>query len=244
MALVTVSALVSDIKGKVGGMVFQNTQAGLAVRQKVSPINRRTTLQTTSRLKMFNLQNAWMNLTDAQRADWDLFAQTYPKPQIKNPAKNINGQQYFLKCNDFRVRYGYDPLLDIDWNIPTLEAFTATIFNFGSNLWLLCNRRIDFANEFLVCFLSWEVSSGMNNPSNRRKMIIFSTNYWNDINITSGYSAIFGTIPATGSNVFIKVASFSKTSPYWTMFYEEKVTVQSTFGIGYYIVGSTFVVFP
>ena len=244
MALITPSALISDIKGKIGGGVIQNTQGGLALRTKTTPVNRNTPRQERSRRDTFNLQNEWLNLTQAQRDDWQLWANTYPKPQIKNPLKNINGQQYFLKYNDYRARYNLPILKDLDWNVPTLDALEVNLFTLPGYLFVLANRRIDFLNEFLVLFITWEVSPGLNNPGNRYKMIVFNTNFWNNIVLSTEVSDVFGAIPATGSQVFVKVASFSRNTAYWTMFNEAKVTISNSFGIGSYIIGSTFTVFP
>lgn len=242
MALVQLSAMFSNIKGKLGGGVFQNTQGGIAVRTKVTPVNRRTPKQELSRRGTFNLQNNWRSLTDAQRADWELFAQTYPKPQKKNPLRNINGQQYFLTYNDYRTRYSLTAMTDINWNVPTLDALEVSLFTLGSNLFVLANRRIDFQNEFLVLFLTWEVSPGLNNPGNRYKMIVFNTDFWNNIILNTEVTSIFGAIPSGGSTVFVKVAAFSRFSPYWTMFNESKEIIQTSWGIGSGVIGSTFVI--
>ena len=242
MALITLSALLSDVKGKIGGGVFQNSQGGLMLRTKVSPINRRTSTQVTSRLKMFNLQNDWIRLTTAQRADWELFAQTYPRPQLKNPLCNINGHQYFLKYNDYRVRYGLAVLNDVSWTVPSFSSVIGNLMNDGSDLFLFTSRKLDFVNEFVVLFLSWQVSKGMNNPSNRRKMIIGSTLTGNLLTITDSYLNVFGELPAVGSEVFLKLAVFSRNTAYWTAFYESKVTVEQIYAVGTAEVGTTFVV--
>jgi len=242
MALVTLSAMFSNIKGKLGGGVFQNTQGGIAVRTKVTPVNRRTPLQELSRRGTFNLQNAWRSMTDAQRADWELFAQTYPKPQKKNPLRNINGQQYFLTYNDYRTRYNHSVMYDIDWNVPTLDALEVNLLTLPGNIFVVANRRINVPVEFLVLFMTWEVSPGLNNPGNRYKMVIFNTAYWNYLILNTHLTSIFGAVPSAGSTVFVKVAAFSRTSPYWTMFNESKVVIGDQFGIGAMAIGSTFAI--
>jgi len=242
MALITLSPLLSDIKGKIGGGVFQNSQGGLMLRTKVTPINRRTLPQNRSRIDMFNLQNEWLRLTQAQRDDWDLWAVTYPKPQIKNPLKTINGQQYFLKYNDYRSRYGLTTMQNVDWTIPTFSAIDVSFFNIANVFYVIADRKIDFANEFVVLFISWEVSPGLNNAGNRRKMIIFNTSTGNKFDLTTQVTNVFGAIPAAGSQIFYKVASFSRNTPYWSMFVEGKETLYSTLGIGNMIIGKTFIV--
>jgi hypothetical protein len=242
MALITLSALLADVKGKLGGGVFQNSQGGLALRTKVTPINRRTMPQNRSRIAMFNLQNDWLSMTQAQRDDWDLWAVTYPRPQKKNPLKNINGQQYFLKYNDYRKAYSLPVMKDINWDIPTFTAVEATIGYVGGLVFITTDRAIDFVNEFLVFSMSWEVSAGLNNPGNRRKLLSFTTAQANNNFIHTQLIDTFGAVPAVGSEVFIKIAVFSRTSPYWTMFYETKTTIYQLTGIGQMIIGTNFVV--
>lgn len=243
MARITTSALISDIRGKVGGVVFQGGQSGLIVRNKSIPVNRRTLAQTQSKKDLFNIQQEWRALTDSQRDDWNLFAATYPVLQKFSTTKTINGQQYFIKYNDYRVRYNLGILQDPDFTLPSFNAVDVNIFNFNNNMFCLINRRIDPNEEFVVLFLSFETTNSVTNAGNRRKMIVFPTNFFNNYIITNQYNAIFGRLPDVGTELFYKVAIFSKRTAYWTSFTEGKLTVLQNFGVGYMAVGSTNVVF-
>lgn len=242
MARITTSALISDIRGKVGGVVFQGGQSGLIARNKTIPVNRRTLAQTQSKKDLFNIQQEWKALTDAQRDDWNLFAATYPVLQKFSTTKTINGQQYFIKYNDYRVRYGLGVLQNPDFTLPTFQAIDIQIYNFVGNMFCLANRRLDPTNEFMVLFLSFEAPNSVTNAGNRRKMIIFNTGFFNNLIITNAYLDVYGRLPDVGTEIFYKVAMFSRNTAYWTSFTEGKSTVIDQFGVGFGIIGSTFVI--
>jgi hypothetical protein len=242
MARITTSALISDIRGKVGGVVFQGGQSGLVARQKTTPINKRTSAQTRAKTDLYNIQQDWMTLTDQQRDNWNLFAATYPKQQKFNPTKYINGQQYFIKYNTYRKSYNLPVLADVSFTIPSLQAIDISVFNFASNLFILANRRLDPNNEFMVLFLSFEAPASITNAGNRRKLIAVPTGYFNNLIATTYYNNVFGRLPDVGTEVFYKVAMFSRNTAHWTSFTEGKATIQQNFGIGFGVIGSTFVI--
>ena len=70
MAIVKYGALITEIKGKVGGQVFQNGNAGFVLRNK----NSRPGAASISRLAATNgmsaISSSWRLLTDAQRLAW------------------------------------------------------------------------------------------------------------------------------------------------------------------------------
>lgn len=70
MAVVIYSALVTAIKGKVGGSIFQKGNYRNILRNTYIPKNPETELQTQQRGRVRTVALFWSTLTDAERATW------------------------------------------------------------------------------------------------------------------------------------------------------------------------------
>lgn len=71
------SQVASVIRGSVGGATYTANQfASIIMRARTNPTQPRTTFQTYARDALAAGSLAWAALTDAQRADWELYAQS------------------------------------------------------------------------------------------------------------------------------------------------------------------------
>ena len=62
MALVQTGSVITDIRGKVGGHVFQGNTHGLVLKNKSNPVNKLSTNQTLRRSALSTIQIAWQQL--------------------------------------------------------------------------------------------------------------------------------------------------------------------------------------
>ena len=88
MAKIIFTAVAASITGKLAGSVFQRSHGGAQLRTKVSPNNRRTSLQNPIRVSMHVVTAAWRSLSADDRATWY---------NGNTPASNAF--QYFVKVN-------------------------------------------------------------------------------------------------------------------------------------------------
>ncbi len=84
MATIKTSALISDIRGKIGGNCFARNKAGLYVRASA----------TTA---------AWKALTAQQRADWQAYALNTSWTNRLGDSINIGGEAAFVRCGCTRL---------------------------------------------------------------------------------------------------------------------------------------------
>lgn len=70
MAIYKPGALVSEVRGKVGGVVFARNKGGMYIRNFAAPINRRTPLQAESRQFLTDAIAGWRDLTEPARLAW------------------------------------------------------------------------------------------------------------------------------------------------------------------------------
>ncbi len=134
MARVLLGPMVSDARGKQGGLVFSRNSAGHYTRAKISPVQPRTAAQIAVRANITNLSQAWRDtLTTAQRELWNLYAQASPVIDRFGNKATVSGLNMFLRFNEEWVRSGKARVDaapgtpgEFSFPIVTLDAATAT----------------------------------------------------------------------------------------------------------------------
>ena len=81
MALFTPGAIVSEVSGKIAATVYSRNKGGAVIRNRRTPINRRSVAQSTRRQGLASFASAWRGLTDAQRAAWNAAGHFIPLPK-------------------------------------------------------------------------------------------------------------------------------------------------------------------
>ena len=99
MASIRTSALISDIAGKVGGVVFQRGANGLFVRALKIAKDRKTPAQIKARLNLAVYSNKWKSLTDEQRQSWTDAIQFFPYRNRLGETSFYTGFQLYMKTN-------------------------------------------------------------------------------------------------------------------------------------------------
>ena len=204
MALVKLSGTISDIRGKVGGLIFSNSGAGLVAKSFTSPVNPNTIRQNNQRIVLSIVQQEWILLTQAQRDCWHTWIQLFPIKQNNFNGLPINAQQAFIKVNVPFVLYGH-PIIKNPVFAPGLrQTVDFTLIIFGVSVRLTTSRTMNNTVEFIELFCTYPKSPTVNNPGTTYKSIIFATK--NSVNhfVQNEYVAIFGRTPVSGEKVFFK----------------------------------------
>ena len=101
MATVKLGALISDIRGSAGGIVFSKNTGGNYVRLWKQPSKTKTVLRVAQRATWTGIPQMWRNLSSAIKADWITFA-ALPAQELTNSmgeAYYASGYNWFVKCN-------------------------------------------------------------------------------------------------------------------------------------------------
>jgi hypothetical protein len=98
MAKFIAGALVSQIRNKLGGVVFTQSRYGATIRRRVKPTNPRTTAQVTVRGNFSSASKGWNALTSTQMA-------TYISWAASNAFTDKFGGTHNLAANAAYVRY-------------------------------------------------------------------------------------------------------------------------------------------
>ncbi len=132
MAKIVTSALVADIRNKIGGNVFTKARAGSMVRRKVSPIQPRSTAQRGVRAGFTALSKAWSGalMDDTKRAAWNALAALAPVKDKFGATVTLTGLQMFQKLNrilqTLAVPLIYTPPATLEASYPGELTVTAT----------------------------------------------------------------------------------------------------------------------
>jgi hypothetical protein len=99
MAKIVYSALVTDIRGRIGGNVFARNANGAYVRQFSAPINTNTTAQQLQRATFGGISRGWRELTPGQRESFITQAPNFPYVDAQGQPQQYTGYQLYQKVN-------------------------------------------------------------------------------------------------------------------------------------------------
>jgi len=118
MAKVLFGPVVSDARGKLGGLVYSRNTSGAYIRSKVSPVQPESAKQMAQRSRLIGISKAWVELTQGQRLSWKNFAIGHLFVDVFGLAKKLTGQMMYMKLNLALLSNGLtginDPPTDLD----------------------------------------------------------------------------------------------------------------------------------
>jgi hypothetical protein len=212
MARFTPSAFLSDIRGKVGSIVFQRNGSGHIIRSVGAISNPASNVQRIARSYMAQLYKEWLSLTAAQQSDWTAFAVFANLKMKHNGSLYLTGYSTFIQINFIRLCYSLailsDPFNSSD--VPTV--FTGTLEIGSSGLQLTGSRSFVPANEFVICSLTPPISSGCTYSTKRLRLFPCTTEASDHVHLNTLYGNIYGITPAAGMIIGCKYSSVSLLS--------------------------------
>ncbi len=110
MAKIKLSAIVSEVRGKLNGSVFSKNRGGAYVRTKVTPVNPQTLAQGNVRAALTNLSQSWKALTEAQRKAWNSAVSQFTSTDIFGDIKTPSGINLYNKLNLNLAAIGETPI--------------------------------------------------------------------------------------------------------------------------------------
>lgn len=107
MALYRPGPTVAEVRGSIGGATYARNRSGLYIRNRVKPVDPRTTGQINARDRLADLQYTWRNtLTAVQRQSWtDLAAAPFGVNKLGDPIR-LTAINHFLQVNTLRLMAG------------------------------------------------------------------------------------------------------------------------------------------
>jgi len=168
------------------------------------PTQPRTPSQVNQRARVTSQSSAWRGLTDAERAAWVAFGQSFSIVNTLGTAIHLTGSQCFVKVNTVNLING-----DATVNIPPLQpafvAATVTGLTAVSATPLISLQGADPAagTKFMI-FASPQVSAGVSFQGNFRFIQTSSIFTAGAMSLQTAYAAKFGAL-IVGKKVFVKI---------------------------------------
>lgn len=208
MAKIAVSALISDIRKKVGSNVFQKSRAGLIVRKKVSPTQPRTPEQRAVRSSFASLSKAWPGtLTQSKRDGWIDLATGITRSDRLGQKFLLTGLQLYQMCNRSLATISVAPITDAPAALAVGSPVSLTVVATAAagGTFTVDSGTDPAANEVPVVWATPPFSAGRQND-NKRLRYLFKTTAatagpWD---IKTAYVAKFGTL-VSGQHIQVAV---------------------------------------
>lgn len=227
MAKIKLSAIVSEMRGKLNGSVFSKNRGGAYLRTKVTPINPNTASQGAVRATLTTLSQGWRNLTQNQRDAWNSAVANFTGTDIFGDVKTPSGINLYTKLNLNLanaaqafislppvvgiIGYFSDLVLTATAGVQSLSlAFTGTGLTAGQTVVI----------EATPC-----MSAGINFAKSEFRVIGTRVgNTTSPMDLLADYQAKFGNVVA-GKKVFIRVKAVDNTSGVCSQFSTTSVIV-------------------
>lgn len=225
MALFDNSPFTPNLKGKVGGSSFSNSIAGRVVKNAGRRTNNHSNRTSATKSILDTLTQAWINLTDAQRAQWSAMANFKPTSQKRNLGHFINGQQFFMLYNGAYYRLGGTIKSVPDIGVYNFPLLSFTLVRSGGSLLLTASAAITDTDHFVNFKISAPMRASRANPIGGVKYMQVLFLGGTTANLLTPYSAAYGSVPAVGQWVFIEYRLFAYATTDFTNIVKMKIQV-------------------
>ena len=210
MAKVSPGEAISDIRGKLGNVVFSPTRSVLMLRKRVKPTNPQSSYQTSIRADMALFSQAWDSLTDGQRLSWTSAA----KNTIK---KNIFGGKYATTGNKLFIAYNMEASMNggtseiLTYFTPTapatIVAGSALTASSGSQTITFTASHAAPTNGVVIIEATPGMRAGVSNIKGKYRVVSRSATGATAMtigNLTAAYLAKFGAL-IQGTRITVKL---------------------------------------
>lgn len=214
-------AAVVDGRGKLGGTVFSKSRAGATARNKVTPINRRSTAQQLRRAVFGALSQAWRTLTQTQRNGWNALANTaFTSTNIFGDVVKKAGNALFIALNANLNLVEQNTISDppnVEDTAAPAYALEATADVSATQLFLTtkfdAGLEIVPADNYLAIYATPKLSPGVSYVNSQFRFLgyIGEGETTSSFNLWGPYSGVYGA-PAVGDNIAFRVQTINGAS--------------------------------
>jgi hypothetical protein len=205
MAKIKLSSFIADMRGKINGHVASKGRFGNYLRNKVTPVNRKTVAQQSVRAFFTSIAQSWRGCTAAQRAKWNSESKGYSRLNIFGDNTPLSGFGLFMKLNGNLKAIGESIITDCPQHEQVLAPSAITAEIDTGVLTLDLGQAMDSSASGIV-FATPPLSAGKSFvKSEYRQIKVVNNASTATVVLTSDYVAAFGALPAASQNAFIKV---------------------------------------
>lgn len=232
MARVKVSGIISDIRGKVGGSVYQSSQGGLILKNKSGVISSSSSRSLKHKMGIARIQGNWRAITNEQRMLWEQYSIYLDKKQKHNPSIRVNGHQLFLNYNSIRydlqeVAPLFNPYLLESPIMTTLPEPISIVSVVQGEVFLFVtlSRVINSLEEVIILSLSSSLLGSQNSQNQKMLLMKSATTSGNVFECSNYYKEVYGRKLEVGMYVQSRVAIWSVVNQSYSLFSRQRFEV-------------------
>lgn len=213
MARVQYGAIVTELKGKIAGQVFQKGNNSLVLRNKGYAAGTSSAARSAANRNITTQASRWKSLTSMQVAAWEAVVLSWPFIDKFGNSYIGTAYQVFIAYNSALMQLGLSvvdtpgtPGVDQSPGIITASYDLSGALTIG---W----PNVSILPQYLQFFVSPAMSAGRNNNNVRFKYINVTdqslSDEWSD---SPTYSTYYG-IPPVGSKIVVKITCRNPVFP-------------------------------
>jgi len=215
MAKIKLGATLADARNAAGGIVYSKNQFGSYVRQKVSPVQPRTTHQNAARARVQDLATRWAHtLTSTQRLGWISLAEANQVIDVFGDSQTLTGMQFYVRVNRNLLQAGGTRIDDPPANqsVTALLTLSVTADVSDNKIGVTFTPTPLGASEKLVIYATPPLSSGRAFAQNFLKYIYYSAAAQvSPVDVTTEWRNRFGDYQA-GQRITIEACILNSTN--------------------------------
>ena len=190
--------------GSVGNQTSSRNRSGQYRRQRSMPTQPRTAPQVAARSRLASMSSGWRGLTDAQRAAWNAFANSFTMVNSLGASITLTGHQAYVKINSVNLLNG-DAAVSTPPALPAFGACSATGVDATAATPLVELSGVTPTGSVKhMVYASPQLSSGVSYNAQFRYLQTGTTYTAGKLSLTTAYTAKFGA-PVAGKKIFAKV---------------------------------------
>jgi len=209
----TPGAIISEISGKIAATIFTRNRGGNIIRNRRTPINRRSVLQSIRRQGLGNLASSWRGITQAERDSWNGATGNFPYQNSLGETKFLSGEQLYIQFNQNLLLIGQSTIQ----TAPAPFAFATfttslTAADGTPALSLVFTPTPLTANNYFNVFSTPNLSPGIGSPNASlfRYLETVEPSDTSPADIVASFQALFGD-PVETQKIFVEIRPVANT---------------------------------
>ncbi len=188
--------------------------SGAYIRNKVTPVFPNTSAQAAVNATFADIAQAWRDLSQAQRDAWNEAVGNFTHTDIFSDTITPSGfnlhQQLNLNLASIGLPFITDPPAPAD--VQSLTNLSVALNGGGSDLEVNSTELIEAGTDFIIKGTAG-LSAGISFVKTELKsLVIVDDSDAFPINIQIAYDAVFGSLPAVGTKVFVEMIGVNNTT--------------------------------
>ena len=205
---------ITDGRNKLGGSVASRNTFGAYIRNKVTPVNPQTPSQSAVRAVFADISQSWRDLTQGERDQWNEAVINFSFTDVFGDTIDPTGfnlhQQLNLNLSAIDLPFITTPPAPAD--VQSLTNLTVDVQQAAQTIEVDSTEAIEAGTDFVVK-ATMGLSAGIDFVKTELKQIaiVDATDSF-PIDVSTGYIAVFGAVPAVGSKVFVEMVGVNNST--------------------------------